>query len=112
MVTSAERGIVAGARWAHGLASDHDVSGLLSTLDRLIETETWDYRTVHSNIISTLGAGGQKPSADASDERSTAAHWWLERADSHWPDDEKERTSFVRGFVIGCALEIRDALIR
>jgi hypothetical protein len=112
MVTSAEHGIAAGARWVHNLAADHDRVRLLSILDCLIEAEASDHRMVYASIRPILAADGQKGSANASQEQSAGTHWWLNRAGTHWPDDEEERANFVRGFLIGSALEIRDLLMR
>jgi len=113
MATSAiSRGADAGTRWARGLPAPEERRRLVAALDRMIESDVWNYRLIFISIVRARSStrldfmtrwfgGGSASAADA---------WWREAGGTTWPQNDEDRQRFVRGFVIGAALEMRSTL--
>ena len=113
MATSAmSRGADAGTCWARTLPVLEEKRRLVGALDCMIEADLWDYRLIFVGIVrarcsnklefmTRWFAGGNAAAAD---------HWWRENSGASWPQGGEDRQKFVRGFVIGAALEMRSSL--
>jgi hypothetical protein len=106
-------GAEAGTRWARSLTTPHETETLLGALDRMFEADVWEYRLIYKAFVRMRCAGVSDETARLRIGRSdeVALDWWRETGGRSWPESDSDRASFVKGFVIGAALEMRNSLL-
>lgn len=107
------RGAEAGTRWARSLATTRETENLLAALDRWFEADVWDYRVIYTNLmrICRVGETDDTVRIRIATSGSPALDWWRETGGVDWPEDDTDRMKFVKGFVFGAALEMRNSLL-
>jgi hypothetical protein len=111
--SSIARGAEAGTRWARSLTTPHETENLLDALDRMFEADVWEYRLIYANLVRMrcAGAGEDTVRIRVGKSDTAAIDWWRDTGGIDWPESDLDRASFVKGFVIGAALEMRNSML-